>query len=281
MTPSRPAWWTTAASVWCIATTATLTAQPPPPSPVPSPSALGGTTTASGTEPRTEEELLEASDTLFAAPDDAGARADNLEMMSVAARENPSYPILWRAARAAWAVGDRLEEKRDSALLLDLGTQALGWAEEAVRLRPDGLDGRFYRALSVSTYARGRGMFRCLLEGLGGKFESDMEFVIGKDPSWQAGAAYQALGRYWYVAPWPKRNLARSEELLRKAIDVAPAMIRTHLFLADTLAARGRKDEAEKEYRFVLDHQGLPADANAAEFVRGAARSGLLKLGRG
>ena len=226
-----------------------------------------------------EESVAQASDARFDGPDERAARESDLaEMTAAAARWPNSYDLLWRAARAAWAIGDRLDEDTDSERLGELGRQARAWVEEAVRLRPEGIEGRFYRALAISTYARGRGIFRSLLEGLGGRYESDMGFVIEKDPAWGFGAGYRALGRYWFVVPRPKRNLARSEAQLRQALQYAPDWMRTHLYLGDTLAAQGRPEEAGREYRFILQHEAPPAEANEAEFIRNDARRALAGL---
>ena len=45
----------------------------------------------------------------------------------------------------------------------------------------------------------------------------------------------------------------KSEEHLRKSLTYNPNSVISHLFLADTLADMGRKDEARKEYQAAID----------------------------
>ena len=223
--------------------------------------------------------IVAVSDARFDGPESEQAREQDLQELQRALPEHQdSYELLWRAARAAWAIGDRLDDEKDSDRLKALGKQALEWAERAVAARPDGIEGRFYHGLAVSLYARGIGMFRSMLKGLGGEFESDMESVIKESPDWGCGAGYRALGRYFYQVPRPKRDLQRSEDLLRQSLRVSPNWLRTRLYLADTLAAEGREQEAGKEYRFVLEHDPDPAETNETQTLRAGAREGLAGL---
>ena len=45
----------------------------------------------------------------------------------------------------------------------------------------------------------------------------------------------------------------KSEEHIRKSLTYGPNSVISHLFLADTLADMGRKDEARKEYQAAIE----------------------------
>jgi hypothetical protein len=221
-------------------------------------------------------DLAANSDILFQGPESALARQKDHELIKIAIERFPdSYELLWRGGRAAWAIGDRLDDEADSDRLEELGLEALAWTKRAVELRPDGIEGHFWHGLAISVYSRGISIVKALFKGLGGEFEDDMNFVIGRDPAWGGGGAQRALGRYYYRLPRIKRDLPRSEALLRESLRYEPKRLRTHLFLADTLAASDRPSEAAREYEFVLSRAPGPNDLNEVDTLRARAREGL------
>ena len=68
------------------------------------------------------------------------------------------------------------------------------------------------------------------------------------DPAFLDGSADRALGRWYFKVPglFGGSN-KQSEEHLRKSLTYNPNSVISHMFLAETLADMGRKDEARKE----------------------------------
>ncbi len=227
------------------------------------------------------DEIASASDSLFTAPESADSRQRDYATLKAAMRQNPdAYELLWRGARAGWAIADRLDEDKDRDELTQLGEEAMRWSGHARELKPDGLEGHFWHGLAISVYARGISILSALVQGLSGQYEADMNFIITKDPAWGGGAAQRALGRYYFRLPRIKRDLARSETLLRQALEYDPKRLRTHLYMADTFAAQGKVAEARAEYRRVLDTPPGPNDMNEVETLRANAQRGLNALER-
>src|SRR5690606_8314092 len=80
--------------------------------------------------------------------------------------------------------------------------------------------------------------------------------VVKMDEKIDHGGVYNALGRYKYELPWPKRDVEASITFLRKSIEVNPQNLRGRVYLADSLLKRdgdGDAEEAKKLVKEVLD----------------------------
>ena len=87
-----------------------------------------------------------------------------------------------------------------------------------------------------------------------GQIKDALLTALKLDPGFLQGSADRALGRWYFKVPrlFGGSN-TKSEEHLRKALSYNPQSVISHLFLADTLADLGRKDEARKEYQAAID----------------------------
>lgn len=143
---------------------------------------------------------------------------------------------------------DDLENSQEK-ILLDLGTEARHYADKAVKLNPDGVEGQYYNALSISMYSLGKSIMSALLEGLSGKLEDALNAAMKVNRTFDYGACLRIYGRYYFVLPWPKRDLDKSEEYLKETVQAAPNSMRGHLFFGDTLWKLGKKQEAKLEWQ--------------------------------
>ena len=92
--------------------------------------------------------------------------------------------------------------------------------------------------------------------------KESLEKVLALEPAFLQGSADRALGRWYFKVPGMFGGSNKeSEAHLRKAMAYNPNSIISHLFLAETLADMGRKDEARKEYQAAVD---APIDPNWA-----------------
>ena len=123
------------------------------------------------------------------------------------------YNFLWRAARGYWVVGDflywkytlaniksnpfddiddifEIEDNLSDQQGADLIKFAkIGWdyAKKATSLNPNGIEGRFYHASSISIYALGKSIVSALKEGLKGKFDKEVDAAIKINSSFLEG----------------------------------------------------------------------------------------------
>jgi tetratricopeptide (TPR) repeat protein len=154
-----------------------------------------------------------------------------------ALRASPDDPeLLWRAARwYAWraqSATDREQRKREGKL-------AWHYAERALEIAPDSIPVRYWAALSVGAYGQSIGALAALRQGIEGKFRSNLDYVIEREPTYDGGSALLALGRYYFEMPWPKRDMRKAERYLELALKVNPDNLRAKLYLAEILAGKG------------------------------------------
>jgi hypothetical protein len=84
--------------------------------------------------------------------------------------------------------------------------------------------------------------------------------VLKLDPAFQKGSADRALGRWYYKVPGLfGGSKKKSEEHLRKSLTYDPNSTASRYFLAETLVADGRKDDARAELQKVIDAPLDPA----------------------
>ncbi len=87
-----------------------------------------------------------------------------------------------------------------------------------------------------------------------GQIRDALEMTLKSNPAFLHGSADRALGRWYFKVPglFGGSN-KKSEEHLRKSLTYNPQSVISHIFLAETLADMGRKDEARKEYQAAID----------------------------
>lgn len=155
------------------------------------------------------------------------------------------YDLLWRAARLYFWLGD------DPSLPADqrskLGKTGWDLAERAVTVAPERPDGHYWAAVNIGSYALGLGVMKAMASGLEGKFRDRLSRAEALSPGYNFGGVGVAWGRFYEKLPWPKRDRAKSEQALRRVLTQQyPGNLRARVYLADTLTADGRADEAKR-----------------------------------
>jgi tetratricopeptide (TPR) repeat protein len=163
------------------------------------------------------------------------------------------YGVLWRLARLDFWVSD------DPALpdgdRSRLGKQAWDLGDRAAAANPGGVEGWYFAALGMGNYSLGIGILKALGEGIEGKFKERLSKAEKIDPTYQGGGIYSAWGRFYFKLPWPKYDAKRSEQNLRKALQINPANVRGRLFLAELYKKEGHPKEARKLLEEAVAHE--------------------------
>jgi tetratricopeptide (TPR) repeat protein len=131
-------------------------------------------------------------------------------------------------------------------------------ARTAIAINPARPEGHFWLAANMGALAESFGMRQGIRYR--GPIKDALLTTLKIDPEFLDGSADRALGRWYYKVPrlFGGSN-QRSEEHLRKSLTYNPNSVISHLFLGDTLADMGRKDEARREYQAAID---APFDAD-------------------
>jgi len=195
-------------------------------------------------------------DELWATRDDTGAMQDAVRAGNELIAADPTnYEAEWRLARAYWWLAltqrDRLGRKA-------LAVRAMEWAERARNHRPERVEGHYFMAISVGEYGATIGVMQALVDGIAGKVESAALRANEIDSDYAVGAPGIVLGRYYFMLPWPKRDLHRSQRYLENVVRRHPGKLIAHQFLAETYYALGERDQAHGQLLLVLTTAPAP-----------------------
>ena len=133
-------------------------------------------------------------------------------------------------------------------------------ARAAIALNPDRPEGHFWLAANMGALAESYGMRQGIKYR--GQIKDALLTTLKLDPAFLDGSADRALGRWYFKVPGLFGGSNKeSEAHLRKSLTYNPNSIISHIFLAETLADMGKKDDARKEAQAAID---APIDPNWA-----------------
>jgi tetratricopeptide (TPR) repeat protein len=163
---------------------------------------------------------------------------------------NPrDFESAFKLAQARYWLGTNGLPEAERKAALEAGIAA---ARNAIAITANRPEGHFWLAANMGALAESFG----LRQGIRyrGQIKDALLMTLKLDPGFLQGSADRALGRWYYKVPglFGGSN-RRSEEHLRKALTYNPNSVISHIFLADTLADMGRKEEARKQYQAAID----------------------------
>jgi tetratricopeptide (TPR) repeat protein len=174
----------------------------------------------------------------------------SIELYLKALEEDPSsYEVNWKLARAYRWYGE--ESKRQGVegwkdICAEYGEKGMQYGEKAIELNPNDVKGHYYYGLTVGIYSDGVSIITALSEGLKGKTQRSFENAYEIDKTYDDSGPTIALGRFWFVLPWPLNDKKKALTFLRESQQTAPDSIQGELYLAEVLLDRGKKtDTAE------------------------------------
>lgn len=136
---------------------------------------------------------------------------------------------------------------------LEVGMKA---AREAIALNENRPEGHFWLAATMGKLAEDSRMAGLRYRGA---IKEELETVLRLDPAFQQGSADRALGRWYYRVPGLfGGSKEKSEQHLRQSLKYNPNSTATLFFLAETLIALDRKEEARTTLEKLL---AAPADS--------------------
>jgi tetratricopeptide (TPR) repeat protein len=194
--------------------------------------------------------------------DDPAAAAEATRLLDEALAGAPNdYGLLWRAA--AWQFWKSDDPSLPDEQRAKFGKVGWDLAERAVAQRPGDVAGHFWAAVNMGNYSLGLGVVRALAQGIEGKFRKQLSEAERLDPRYAKGGIFNAWGRFYLVLPWPKRDVKKAGENLRKALEVNPDNLRARVFLAQLALREDQPSEAKRLLDEVL--QAVPGKYDAPE----------------
>ena len=163
---------------------------------------------------------------------------------------NPKdFASAWKLAQARYWLGTNglPEPQRKGAL--EAGIEA---ARTAIVIDATKPEGHFWLGANMGALAESFGVRQGMKYR--GPIREALEATLKLSPAFLQGSADRGLGRWYFKVPglFGGSN-KKSEQHLRQSLTYNPNSVVSHLFLADTLADMGRKDEARKEYQAAVD----------------------------
>jgi hypothetical protein len=190
-----------------------------------------------------------------------------LDLALEAVKKEPnSYRANWMAARTCREYANEIKRSERQGwedVCKEYGKKGMNYAEKATQLNPDGVEGYYWYGTSVGIYSDGTGILTALREGLKDKTQSNFETAYKIDKTYQKGGPIIALGRFWYVLPWPLNDKTKSMEYFREFQKTEfyrhPKTPEFNVYFAELLMdSRGTRDEAKA---LLQDVPNFSADA--------------------
>lgn len=233
-------WLRRAAVVGCIVALATARLQPP----------------AARAVDESVDDLVKRMDALWERRDVHGVCADIIALGTLALAVDPhSFEAEWRVARAYFWVAFTQPSRVSKKALAAKGIQ---WAERARTEQPDRVEGHYFYAVTVGEYASTIGIMQAVVDGVAGKVETAAKRAYSIDRDYWHGAPGTVLGRFYFLLPWPKRDLNKSREYLEEVVARHPRALIGRDYLADTYYELGEREKAREQLAFVLANEPAP-----------------------
>jgi tetratricopeptide (TPR) repeat protein len=166
-----------------------------------------------------------------------------------------NFESAYKLAQARYWLGTNGLPEPERKAALEAGIAA---ARTAIAINPGRPEGHFWLAANMGALAESFGMRQGIRYR--GQIKDALLATLKLDPAFLDGSADRALGRWYFKVPGLFGGSNKQSEMhLRKSLTYNPNSIISHIFLAETLADMGRKDEARKEAQAAID---APLDPN-------------------
>jgi len=210
---------------------------------------VGRATSEQQSPPSAPSPALDDPDALYARREDLSSARRAAEIWAaIVTRDPANYEAAWKLGRVRFWLGDHAPEPHRQ-VEYELGMTA---SRLAIAARPDRAEGHFWLAANMGSLAELGG----IIAGLKYRrpIRDEFETALKLDPAYDQGASYCALSQWYLDVPGLLGgSKTKSEELVRKGLSYNPDAADCLYFLAETLLAMDRKDEARAELRKVLE----------------------------
>jgi len=186
------------------------------------------------------------------------------------AKAGTDFDAAWKLARASYWIGGHAPEGERRAAL-ERGVVA---GETAARLGPDRPEGHYWLAADMGALAESFGMSQGMKYR--SRIKAELERVAAIDAAWEQASAVTALGRWYYLVPRLfGGSRSKADEHFRRALDQFPHSVTALLFLAESLTAQKKTDDARTLLQRIAD---APIEEKWAPEVREYKRKAADRL---
>lgn len=203
-------------------------------------------------------DLIRLADDAYAQRTDPAFAGLALETYEQAiAADSVSPEAAWKAARAAWWVGEFSETKKFKTQFFQ---QGINFAKTALERDPDCAEAHFWLGVNYGSFGETRGVLKSLF--LVKPIREAMENVLRLNEQIAGGGAHRVLGVVDYKVPgFAGGNRRRSLERLQKAKEIDPSDPFNLYYLAEYYATIG---QVEKAKAAIADLEAAPVPDHLA-----------------
>jgi hypothetical protein len=187
---------------------------------------------------------------LMAQADAAYAKREDVPQAKIAmityqrlAESDPQHAVdaYWKAARAAWWVGDHATDRSEK---MNIFLSGADFAKRALAINPESVEGHYWLACDEGSYGDTKGVMKSL--SLVKPIRHEMAEVLRLNERYDDGGAWQVLGVVDYKVPGLMGgSKKRAKEELEKALAIGPNNPYNHYYLAEYYKVMG--DDAKKK----------------------------------
>ena len=183
--------------------------------------------------------------------------------------------LLWRGARAcAWLT----EEFGDKQRRASFAQKGVDYSRRAVEIDPKRVEAYYYLGINLGQSATTKTVGAYSMVP---KVVKAGEAAMKLDERFDHAGPARLIGTVYAKAPpWPASigDIDEGIKYLARAVELAPDYPQNHLHYGDALTVDNKLDEAEREYKLVLDAQ-VPAEwTHRAERWKRDAAIGMKKV---
>ena len=167
--------------------------------------------------------------------------------LDVAGEEPDSYEANWMTAKALRFYGDEGKKQKIEGwkdICKEYGKKGMGYAEKAIELNPDKVEGHFWYGCCVGTYSDGVSIVTALKEGLKNKTQNGFETAYSIDKMYNDAGPVLAIGRFWSVLPWPLKNKKKALSYIEEFQKYFPEKAEGQVYLGEAYLDVKEKDKA-------------------------------------
>jgi tetratricopeptide (TPR) repeat protein len=184
------------------------------------------------------------------------------------------YEAAWRLGRALFFLGQEAQNKAETHRQ---HARAVAFCQQAVRLRPPGVEGHFWLGVNLALRAVVENPFQRLRSVLSAK--KSLQRAVRLDAAYHGAGPLRVLARLEHKLPRPfGGGKARARANFERALQLAPANTVTRLYFAEMLLEMGDTVRARLELETLLHAPTDPRWAFEAARDREIARQLLDKI---
>jgi len=217
------------------------------------------------------DKTLTEADRLFEKGDMQSIRESIPFYLKALEANEDAYEANWKCARAhAEYANKAFQQGLDGwkGICERHGKEGMKYGEKATRLTPDRIEGNYYYGLCVKSYADAVSVLTGLAESLKGSTQKAFETAYKLDKMYKNGGPIKALGRFWFVLPWPLKDIEDSLKYFEEHHKYFPEDSEGQVWYAEALIDDGRKAQARKLLEKASDGDDAYYSKRAKELLK-------------